>query len=52
MEFYQSVFGGDLTISTFADRADGQDEAEQDKIMHCMLDAPGADADGRRRRRP
>jgi PhnB protein len=37
MEFYQSVFGGELTLSTFADFQASEDPAEQDKIMHGML---------------
>ena len=36
MEFYKGVFGGDLTLSTFADlgMADG---ADADKVMHSQL---------------
>ena len=37
MEFYQSVFGGKLTLSTFAEFEASDDKAEQDKIMHAML---------------
>jgi len=37
MEFYQSVFGGELTLSTFADFQASDDPAEQHKIMHSML---------------
>lgn len=37
MDFYQSVFGGELTRSTFADFHASEDPAEQDKIMHSML---------------
>ena len=37
MEFYQSVFGGELTLSTFADFQASEDPAEQSKIMHGML---------------
>lgn len=37
MDFYQSVFGGDLTRSTFAEFHASEDPAEQDKIMHSML---------------
>jgi len=37
MEFYQSVFGGELTLSTFGENQASQDPAEQDKIMHAML---------------
>lgn len=39
MEFYQSVFGGELTLSTFADFQASEDPSEQDKIMHSMLEA-------------
>jgi PhnB protein len=37
MQFYQSVFGGELTVSTFAELHASEDPAEQDKIMHSML---------------
>ena len=37
MEFYQSVFGGELTLSTFGEYQASEDPAEQDKIMHGML---------------
>lgn len=37
MTFYQSVFGGELTLSTFGDFQVSEDEAELDKIMHGML---------------
>ncbi|NKX50386.1 VOC family protein [Arthrobacter deserti] len=37
MEFYQSVFGGELTSSTFGEAMVGGDPAEQDKVMHAML---------------
>jgi PhnB protein len=37
MEFYQSVFGGELTLSTFADFQASEDPAEQERIMHGML---------------
>lgn len=37
MEFYRSVFGGKLELSTFADFQASQDPAEQDKIMHGQL---------------
>jgi PhnB protein len=40
MNFYQSVFGGDLNISTFADYQASQDPAEADKVMHAMLTTP------------
>jgi PhnB protein len=37
MGFYQRVFGGDLTMSTFAEFHASEDPAEQDKIMHAQL---------------
>jgi PhnB protein len=37
MDFYQSVFGGELTRSTFGEFQASDDPAEQDKIMHSML---------------
>jgi len=37
MEFYQSVFGGELTLSTFGENQASEDPAEQGKIMHGML---------------
>ena len=40
MEFYQSVFGGDLTVSTFADFQASEDPAEADKVMHSQLETP------------
>jgi PhnB protein len=40
MDFYQSVFGGELTRATFAEFHASEDPAEQDKIMHSMLEAP------------
>jgi PhnB protein len=40
MTFYQSVFGGELTVSTFGDFQASQDPAEQDLVMHSQLEAP------------
>lgn len=40
MEFYRSVFGGELTLNTFGDLHASEDPAEQDKIMHGMLSSP------------
>jgi len=40
MEFYKSVFGGELTISTFADLHAAQSPAEKDLIMHSQLLVP------------
>jgi len=37
MQFYQSVFGGELSLATFADFNASQDPAEKDKIMHAQL---------------
>ena len=37
MNFYQSVFGGQLTLSTFGEFQASEDPAEADKIMHGML---------------
>jgi PhnB protein len=38
MEFYHSVFGGELTTGTFAEYQASEDPAEADKIMHSMLE--------------
>ena len=40
MTFYQSVFGGELTVSTFADLHASADPTEQHKIMHSQLETP------------
>jgi PhnB protein len=37
MEFYQSVFGGTLTMNTFGEYG-AQDAPEADKIMHGLLE--------------
>ena len=36
MEFYETVFGGTLTVSTFADLGDAE-PPQADKVMHAML---------------
>jgi PhnB protein len=41
MEFYRSVFGGQLDISTFGEFHASEDPAEQDKVMHGMLKTEG-----------
>ncbi|KQR10962.1 VOC family protein [Cellulomonas sp. Leaf334] len=41
MEFYHSVFGGELTMSTFAEFHVSEDPAEADKLMHANLSTPG-----------
>lgn len=38
MEFYQSVFGGELNVATFAEYQASQDAAEQNKVMHAALE--------------
>lgn len=39
MEFYKTVFGGKLTLSTFKEFNASQDPSEDNKIMHSMLEA-------------
>jgi len=41
MEFYKSVFGGELTVSTFGEFGASDDPAEKDKVMHAQLESPG-----------
>ncbi|HEV7948990.1 MAG TPA: VOC family protein [Glaciihabitans sp.] len=41
LEFYHSVFGGELSLSTFEDFHASDDAAEKDKIMHGALKTPG-----------
>ena len=38
VEFYQGVFGGNLTLSTFADYGMG----DSDKVMHAALETDAA----------
>lgn len=38
MEFYKSVFGGELSVSTFADFHASEEVDEQDLVMHSQLD--------------
>jgi PhnB protein len=58
MTFYKSVFGGELTISTFGDLRASDDPDEQDKVMHSQLEAPdglvlmGADTPNKMEYRP
>ena len=40
LEFYQSVFGGDLTLGTFGEMGASDDPAEADKVMHGQLETP------------
>jgi PhnB protein len=37
MDFYRSVFGGELATSTFGEYHANVDPGEQDKIMHAQL---------------
>jgi PhnB protein len=39
MQFYTTVFGGKLTMSTFKDFHASQDPSEDNKIMHSVLEA-------------
>ncbi len=39
MEFYKSVFGGTLTISSFKDFGMAQDPSQEQLVMHSMLEA-------------
>ena len=41
MEFYKSVFGGELTVSTFGEGGMPHDPAEAKKVMHAQLRSPG-----------
>ncbi|GGJ26181.1 VOC family protein [Paenarthrobacter histidinolovorans] len=40
INFYESVFGGEKTLSTFGDYQASQDPAEADKVMHAQLTTP------------
>jgi PhnB protein len=40
MSFYQSVFGGELTTSTFGEMDAGVEPAERDLVMHAQLVSP------------
>jgi PhnB protein len=39
MEFYKSVFGGNLEMHTFKEYNASQDPSEDEKIMHSQLEA-------------
>ncbi len=39
MEFYRTVFGGNLELSTFKELNASEDPSEDSKIMHSMLEA-------------
>ena len=40
MEFYRSVFGGELVMNTFGEFHASEDPVEKDKIMHAQLESP------------
>lgn len=40
MEFYKSVFGGELSLMTFGDGGMAQNPAESSLIMHGQLETP------------
>src|SRR5258708_13171277 len=39
MDFYQTVFGGKLALSTFKEYHASQDPSEDNKVMHAVLEA-------------
>ncbi len=39
IEFYQTVFGGKLTVSTFKEFHASQDPSEDNLVMHAVLEA-------------
>lgn len=41
LEFYHSVFGGELTLSTYEEFHASEDPAELNKIMHGQLESGG-----------
>lgn len=41
MEFYHSVLGGELTITTFGDSGMSENPDDRDKVMHAQLVTPG-----------
>jgi PhnB protein len=41
MKFYQSIFGGDLTMQTFGEANMAQDPADKDRIVHAALKSGG-----------
>lgn len=40
MEFYHSIFGGEVKFSTFKDNHAAQDPSEESLIMHSVLKTP------------
>jgi PhnB protein len=41
MEFYRSVFGGELAVDTFGESGMAQDPSSADLVMHAQLTTPG-----------
>ncbi|TDE90024.1 VOC family protein [Occultella glacieicola] len=41
LEFYHSVFGGELSMNTFAEFGQAEDPADAEKIMHGQLEGDG-----------
>ena len=39
IQFYESVFGGELTINTYGESGMSDDPSQADKVMHAQLDA-------------
>ena len=39
IQFYETVFGGELTISTYGESGMSDDPSQADKVMHAQLDA-------------
>ena len=39
MEFYKTIFGGNLQVNTFKEFNASQDPSEDNKIMHAQLEA-------------
>lgn len=52
MTFYESVLGGELTVSTFGEMGASHEPSDNDKVMHSQLETPdglvlmGADTPG------
>ncbi|WP_022883134.1 VOC family protein [Gryllotalpicola ginsengisoli] len=40
MEYYQSVFGGELRVITYGDAGLTEHDAQPDQVMHAMLTGP------------
>jgi PhnB protein len=40
MTFYHSVFGGELTLSTFGEMQASHESSDDDKVMHSQLETP------------